>query len=38
MATERSVMARRSSMTAVSITATWMKARSVATLPPDSTR
>jgi hypothetical protein len=38
MATERSVIARRSSITAHEITAAMMKARSVATLPPDSAR
>ena len=38
MATERSVIARRSRSTAQNITATWMKARSVATFPPESAR
>ncbi|EAR51523.1 hypothetical protein OG2516_01351 [Oceanicola granulosus HTCC2516] len=37
-ATARSVIARRSASTATSITATITKARSVATLPPESAR
>ena len=38
MATARNVSALRSSRTAMSITDTMTKARSVATLPPDSAR
>ena len=38
MATARRVNARRSRMTAISMTETMMNARSVATLPPESAR
>jgi len=38
IATERMVIARLSSKMAANITATWIKARSVATFPPESAR